>query len=140
MESALSVGPVREIVNRPVKGMRRKGNDDSSAIGDVALMLSTGTSVEVCAQPGQRPKAIATMVKADPTFIPTKDGRTRRWNVFTERGDYEILTTGCKWYDTRAQVGGGGAIDLAMHVLGLSFVDAVKRLSVRAGSDGRRRS
>lgn len=44
-------------------------------------------------------EAIATMIKADPAFIPTKDARTRRWNVHTERGDYEILTTGCKWYE-----------------------------------------
>ncbi|MGH8221231.1 MAG: hypothetical protein ACREUT_22095 [Steroidobacteraceae bacterium] len=85
-------------------------------------------------------EAIATMLKADPTFIPTKDMRTRRWNVCTERGDYEILTTGCKWYDTRARIGGGGAIDLAMHLLGLSFVDAVKRLSSELGADGRHRS
>jgi hypothetical protein len=28
-----------------------------------------------------------------------------------------------------AERGGGGAIDLAMHILRLSFVDAVKRLS-----------
>lgn len=80
------------------------------------------------------------MAKADPTFIPSKGARTRRWNVYTERGNYEILTTGCKWYDTRARVGGGGAIDLTMHVLGLSFVDAVKRLNAQVGSDGRRRS
>ena len=83
-------------------------------------------------------EVIATMVKADPAFIPTKDARTRRWNIHTERGDYEILTTGCKWYDTRARVAGGGAIDLTMHLLGLSFVDAVKRLNVHVGSDGRR--
>lgn len=84
-------------------------------------------------------EAIATMVKADPAFIPKKDARTRRWHIHTERGDYEILTTGCKWYDTRPRVGGGGAIDLTMHILGLSFVDAVKRLSVQVGSDGRGR-
>ncbi len=50
---------------------------------------------------------------------------------FTALGEFEILTTGPKWYDTRARAGGGGAIDLAMHVLGLSFVDAVKRLTTR---------
>jgi hypothetical protein len=43
-------------------------------------------------------------------------------------GEFEILTTGVKWLDTRANKGGGGAIDLAMHVLHLSFVDAVKLL------------
>jgi hypothetical protein len=31
--------------------------------------------------------------------------------------------------DTRAAKGGGGAIDLAMHVMGLSFVDGVKLLT-----------
>jgi len=72
--------------------------------------------------------SVATMVKPDASFVPTKDARTRRWHVCTERGDYEIVTTGSKWYDTRARAGGGGAIDLTMHILGLSFVDAVKRL------------
>jgi hypothetical protein len=72
---------------------------------------------------------LAMDVKPDPTFTPTKDGGSRRWHAYTMRGAFEILTTGPKWYDTRARKGGGGAIDLAMHVLGLSFVDAVKRLT-----------
>jgi hypothetical protein len=71
---------------------------------------------------------LAITMKADPTFQPIKDARSRRWHVRTANGEFEILTTGFKWYDTRAGKGGGGAIDLAMHVLGLSFVDAVKRL------------
>jgi hypothetical protein len=49
---------------------------------------------------------------------------------------YEIVTTGSKWYDTRARSGGGGAIDLTMHVLGLSFVDAVKRLQASTDDHG----
>ncbi len=73
--------------------------------------------------------SLATLAKSDATFVPTKDPRTQRWHVHTERGDFEILTTGPKWYDTRARIGGGGAIDLAMHLLGLSFVDAVRRLA-----------
>jgi hypothetical protein len=80
--------------------------------------------------------AIALIVKPDVTFIPAKDPRTCRWHVHTERGDYEILTTGAKWYDTRARIGGGGAIDLTMHVLCLPFIDAVKRLSTAVGFDG----
>jgi hypothetical protein len=39
-------------------------------------------------------------------------------------------------YDTRARKGGGGAIDLAMHVLGLSFADAVKHLTEHASLHG----
>jgi hypothetical protein len=76
--------------------------------------------------------SIAIIVKPDATFVPSKDPRTQRWQVCSERGDFEILTTGSKWYDTRAQTGGGGAIDLAMQVLNLSFVDAVRRLSIAA--------
>nr|WP_254176670.1 hypothetical protein [Pseudomonas aeruginosa] len=40
-----------------------------------------------------------------------------------------LLVTGAKFFDTRADKGGGGAIDLAMHLLRLDFVAAVKRLS-----------
>jgi hypothetical protein len=40
----------------------------------------------------------------------------------------ELLANGVKWYDTRTQKGGGGAIGLTMHLFRLSFVDAVKRL------------
>jgi hypothetical protein len=74
---------------------------------------------------------LATHVKLDPTYVPVKDDHSRRWHVPTACGEFEILTTGPKWYDTRAQSGGGGAIDLAMYVLGLSFVDAVKYLTAR---------
>lgn len=80
--------------------------------------------------------SIAAMVKSDVTFVPTKDPRTHRWHVCTERGDYEILTTGSKWFDTRARTGGGGAIDLAMHILDLSFVGAVRRLTAGADNHG----
>ena len=72
---------------------------------------------------------LATHAKLDSTYLPLKDDRSRRWHVRTACGEFEILTTGPKWYDTRARCGGGGAIDLAMHVLSVSFVDAVKRLT-----------
>jgi hypothetical protein len=74
---------------------------------------------------------LAAHVKLDPTYRPVKDHHSRRWHVSTVRGEFEILTTGVRWYDTRACAGGGGAIDLAMHLLGLSFVDAVKHLTAR---------
>jgi hypothetical protein len=71
---------------------------------------------------------LALHCKADPTYFPVKDLDSRRWHVQTRVGDFEILTTGMKWYDTRAKKGGGGAIDLAMHLLEVSFVEAVKLL------------
>jgi hypothetical protein len=70
-------------------------------------------------------------LRADLTYLPLKDERSRRWHASTARGEFEILTTGVKWYDTRAHAGGGGAIDLAMHLLGVSFVDAVKCLTAK---------
>jgi hypothetical protein len=79
---------------------------------------------------------LAVELKPDPTFAPLKNADSRRWHAHTARGDFEILTTGPKWYDTRARKGGGGGIDLAMHVLGLSFVEAVKRLIKDTGIDG----
>jgi hypothetical protein len=74
---------------------------------------------------------LAIHCKADPTFQPVKRATTRRWHVRTTGGEFELLTTGAKWWDTRAGKGGGGAIDLAMHVLGVSFVDAVQLLIER---------
>lgn len=79
---------------------------------------------------------LATYLKPDPTFRPTKDDHSTRWHLSTGRGDFEIVTTGPKWYDTRSKRGGGGAIDLAMYLLGLSFVDAVKFLTHKAASHG----
>ncbi len=69
--------------------------------------------------------------KLDPDFVPVKDKATIRLNVSIDGGGrlVELLATGPKWYDTRKEQGGGGAIDLTMHLFRLSFVDAVKRLS-----------
>ena len=73
-------------------------------------------------------RQLSIQVRADSTFVPRKSRERRRWHVLTDRGDFEILTTGCLWFDTRERRG-GSAIDLAMHLLGISFVEAVRRLS-----------
>jgi hypothetical protein len=66
--------------------------------------------------------------KRDPDFVPVKDKATVRLNVSIGGGGVELLATGPKWYDTRAKEGGGGAIDLTMHLLRVGFVAAVKQL------------
>ena len=81
-------------------------------------------------------RSLAVFCKVDATYQPVKDTNSRRWHVRTEYGEFEILTTGVKWYDSRAKIGGGGAIDLAMHILRVSFVDAVKILAARIDSRG----
>jgi hypothetical protein len=68
--------------------------------------------------------------KRDLDFRPLKDMTTIRLNVSIGGSVVELLVNGLKWYDTRAGKGGGGAIDLAMHLFRLDFASAVKRLQV----------
>ncbi|WP_074926552.1 hypothetical protein [Nitrosomonas eutropha] len=64
--------------------------------------------------------------KRDSDFVPVKDKTTIRLNVTLGGSVVELLATGARWYDTRTDKGGGGAIDLAMYLLRLDFVTAVK--------------
>lgn len=75
--------------------------------------------------------ALATYAKRDRTFIPTKSLTTERWYATVGSYQFELLLNGPKFYDTRTKVGGGGAIDLAIHLHRLSFVDAVGLLRKR---------
>lgn len=72
--------------------------------------------------------ALGVYWKRDATFEPLKDKGTVRVHVSLGGGVVELLATGPKWFDTRTEQGGGGAIDLAMYLLRLDFVAAVKRL------------
>lgn len=72
--------------------------------------------------------ALARYAKADSTYVPVADKRTTRWHVDFNGRDYELLATGTKFWDTRAGVGGGGAVDLAMHLLNSNFRSAVAHL------------
>ncbi len=72
--------------------------------------------------------ALADHVKRDPTFEPIKDRRTTRWHANVAGRDFELLLTGTKFFDTRAEVGGGDAIDLAMHLLRADFKAATGAL------------
>lgn len=49
---------------------------------------------------------LATYLKPDPTYRPVKDDRSARWHLSTGHGEFEIVTTGPKWYDTRTKRGG----------------------------------
>jgi len=69
--------------------------------------------------------------KEDPDFVPIKDPVTKR--VFISNGSrvFEILVTSSKWFDSRFNRGGGGAIDLVMYLFGLDFVGAVNLMQKR---------
>lgn len=73
-------------------------------------------------------RACATYAKADATYVPVKSSGSSRWHVRVDSTEFELLCTGSKYWDTRQSKGGGGAIDLVMHLTGLTFKAAVRRL------------
>ena len=42
---------------------------------------------------------------------------------------HNIVVTGSRWFDNKANVGGGGAIDLVMHLAGVDFSVACRSLA-----------
>ncbi|SFU25242.1 hypothetical protein [Paraburkholderia aspalathi] len=75
--------------------------------------------------------ALATYAKRDITFVPTKAVGTERWHASVGAFQFELLLNGPRFFDARAKTGGGGAIDLAIHLYGLSFNDAIGLLRER---------
>ena len=71
--------------------------------------------------------------KMDKTFEALSSHGTRRYHVNVEEQDFEFLLTGPKFFDTRLQRGGGGAVDLVMHVRRIDFKSAtalLRRLAI----------
>jgi hypothetical protein len=72
--------------------------------------------------------SLASHAKPDPTFIPIKAESTVRWHANVDGQEFELLLNGPKFFDSRAGKGGGGAIDLAMHLFRLNFKAATDLL------------
>lgn len=72
--------------------------------------------------------ALAAHAKRDPTFEPIKDRTTTRWHASVQGRDFELLLTEATFFDTRSNSGGGGAIDLAIHLLRADFRSATSAL------------
>ena len=71
---------------------------------------------------------LADYVKEDATFRPTHASSTRRVHATAAGADWELLVDGPKFFDTRAKTGGGGAVDLVMHLWQVPFKTAVTTL------------
>lgn len=71
---------------------------------------------------------VAEHVKIDQTFKPSREDGTQRVYVRAAGVEWEFLVNGAKFFDTRARFGGGGAIDLVMHLRGVPFKKAVSVL------------
>jgi hypothetical protein len=76
-------------------------------------------------------RLVADHVKEDPAFHPRSSHLTTRWHVHAASHDWEFLCTGPKFWDVRGDRGGGGAIDLVMHIHGITFKAAAKLLKER---------
>ena len=75
--------------------------------------------------------AMADYAKEDQSYVPRLDARSSRWHASVAGNEYEILCTGPKFWDDRASCGGGGALDLAIHLFGISFKKAARLLTER---------
>lgn len=71
---------------------------------------------------------VADHVKEDRSFQPRKARGTSRLHVAAAGREWELLTNGVKFYDPRSSSGGGGAVDLAMHLWKCNFLEAVTLL------------
>lgn len=77
------------------------------------------------------PRAVADNPKQDADFRPRQSHSTTRWHATVVGNGYEILGTGPRFLDTLANLGGGGAVDLVMHLIGVDFKVGVKVLQDR---------
>lgn len=75
--------------------------------------------------------SFANFAKEDHTYKPVNGRLTTRWHATVAQSEFELLITGPKFWDTRAKAGGGGAIDLVMHLTGRDFRAAVRELQTR---------
>jgi hypothetical protein len=76
-------------------------------------------------------RLLADHIKEDPFFHPRSSHLTSHWHVHAAGHDWEFLCTGPKFWDVRMDSGGGGAIDLVMHIHRLNFKAAAKPLKER---------
>lgn len=72
--------------------------------------------------------AVADHAKRDSSYQPRIGCASSRWHVTAGGHDYELLVTGPKFRDTRAPRGGGGEVDLVMHLLLVDFKKATRQL------------
>lgn len=74
--------------------------------------------------------SVGVYAKQDLTYQPRGDVLSERWHFSVSNGGtFEVVVTGVRWFDLQAGVGQAGALDLTMHVLGLSLPEAAKRLA-----------
>ncbi len=71
---------------------------------------------------------LAEYAKSDPDFTPVKSRSTLRIYVEAAGHTWELLVDGPRYFDVQKRKGGGGAIDLVMHLWQVPFKQAVHML------------
>lgn len=66
--------------------------------------------------------------KRDVSFHPVRAKDIARYHVNANGAEWELLVTRPKFWDMCGEKGGGGAIDLTMHLFKLDFKNAVQLL------------
>jgi len=66
-------------------------------------------------------RAVSEYLKQDTEFQPRQGHGSTSWHANVSGRDYEILCTGPRFLDTRTNQGGGGAVDMVMHLMQLDF-------------------
>lgn len=72
--------------------------------------------------------ALADHAKRDVTYVALKSPLSSRWHARYGSHEFELLLTGPKFWDARERKGGGGAVDLTMHLARVDFSGAVRLL------------
>ena len=72
--------------------------------------------------------SLADYAKRDVSYVAVKSPLSSRWHARFGSHEFELLLTGPKFWDTQARKGGGGAVDLAMHLARVKFSEAVRLL------------
>lgn len=68
--------------------------------------------------------------RVDEDYRSYKNTDSKKLIVTIDSRQVELIITGEKWYDVESKRGGGGAIDLTMHLFREPFKAAAKRLIV----------
>lgn len=76
-------------------------------------------------------RAVSEYLKQDTEFQPRQSHGSTRWHANVSGRDYEILCTGPRFLNTRTNQGGGGAVDMVMHLMQLDFRSSVAVLKAK---------
>lgn len=76
-------------------------------------------------------RLLAEHIKENPSFHPRSSLLTTGWHAHAAGHDWELLCTGPTLWYVRMDRGGGGTIDLVIHIHGINFKAAAKLLKER---------